>query len=148
MNVIKQASYLWRILARVNVLWRCNLGSVWYIVMSTKKQFLRCDPIVSSRPNNTVSKEGDKVYAFQIMVSWSTPISVIIQMYWCIRNDSDYNNSNHQIRLLPWQYTLWWRAYTHTLHSNGGVEASGYWSPIPIKMLLQLLMVIFQTKTI
>ena len=60
--------------------------------------------------------------------------------------DSNQIKSN-QISLLPCQYTIWWKAYINSYTAMGDIEASAYWSPVLIKVLLKLTMAMFYIIT-
>ena len=57
------------------------------------------------------------------------------------------NQSINQISLLPCQYTIWWEAYINSYTAMGDIEASAYWSPVLIKVLLKLMMAMFYIIT-
>ena len=54
---------------------------------------------------------------------------------------------SNQISLLPCQYTIWWEAYINSYTAMGDIEASAYWSPVLIKVLLKLTMAMFYIIT-
>ena len=109
-------------------------------------QLTRC-----TAPCETVS--GISLVLMQLVISFVTTYLGPLPMCWVhsyvtylIPMCSNQIKSN-QISLLPCQYTIWWEAYINSYTAMGDIEASAYWCPVLIKVLLKLTMAMFYIIT-